>query len=149
MKFKKLHPMAVTPSYAKPGDAGMDMTAISHTIDEMGNYCYGTGIAVEIPDNHVGLIFPRSSISKTNLGLSNSVGVIDSGYRGEISFKFRPVLGTWVEANESLKDMDMTYKVGDRVGQLVIVPYLSVQLEEVEDLNETERGDGGFGSSGK
>lgn len=140
--------MAVSPSYAKAGDAGMDLTAVTSSVDDMGNYCYGTGIAVEIPDGHVGLIFPRSSICKTNLTLSNSVGVIDSGYRGEISFKFRPTIGTWVEANDSLKGVPDLYKVGDRVGQLVIVPYLSVSLEEAEDLNETERGSGGFGSTG-
>lgn len=140
--------MAVAPSYAKPGDAGMDMTAISYHVDEIGNFCYGTGIAVEIPENHVGLIFPRSSISKKDLMLSNGVGVIDSGYRGEISFKFKPALGTWVETKHSLNQLPEMYKVGERIGQMVIVPYLSVELEEVDELGETERGAGGFGSTG-
>jgi dUTP pyrophosphatase len=149
MKFKKLNKMAVPPSYAKKGDAGLDLTAISHYVDDLGNFCYGTGLAIEIPDGYVGLIFPRSSISKTNMNLSNAVGVIDSGYRGEISFKFRPSLGSWVEKSQSLNDFKGAYNVGEKVGQLVIVPYLSVHLEEVDELSTTERGDGGFGHTGK
>src|SRR5690606_10497369 len=89
VKIKRLHPQAVIPSYAKPGDAGMDLTATSKSYDENGNVVYGTGLAFEIPEGYVGLLFPRSSNSKTDLILSNSVGVLDSGYRGEVMFKFK------------------------------------------------------------
>ena len=78
VRFKKLHPEAIIPSYAKPGDAGMDMTAISIMDDEGFQVTYGTGIAVEIPEGYVGLIFPRSSIRKYQIELTNSVGVIDA-----------------------------------------------------------------------
>ena len=94
VKIKKLHPDAVIPSYAKPGDAGMDLTAISKRVetgsDENGEYIeYGTGLAIEIPEGHVGLVFPRSSVSKKDLFLANAVGVIDSGYRGEVKLRFK------------------------------------------------------------
>ncbi len=145
VKVKKLHPDAVIPSYAKPGDAGLDLTAISHEfeVNAAGRrlQVYGTGLAFEIPEGHVGLIFPRSSISKTELSLTNCVGVIDSGYRGEVKFKFAYDSG-------SRPTKDSTYKVGDRIGQLIIMPYPQVQLEEAADLSETVRGAGGFGSSG-
>ena len=78
VKIKRLSDKAVIPSYAKPGDAGMDLTATSYGVDSLGNHVYGTGLAFEIPEGHVGLLFPRSSVSKTSLTLSNSVGVIDS-----------------------------------------------------------------------
>jgi dUTP pyrophosphatase len=83
VNIKKLHQNAVIPTYAKPGDAGMDLIAISKQYDEFDNVVYGTGIAIEIPENYVGLIYPRSSICKKDLYLTNHVGVIDSGYRGE------------------------------------------------------------------
>ena len=86
--IKKLHSNAVIPSYAKPGDAGLDITATSIISNTTFEVTYGTGLAVEIPIDHVGLLFPRSSIRKYDLQLANSVGVIDSGYRGEIQFTF-------------------------------------------------------------
>lgn len=138
IKFKKLSPNAVTPSYAKPGDAGMDMVAISLRKDEM-YYEYGTGIAVEIPEDHVGLIFPRSSISNTKLVLANHVGVVDSGYRGEIKFRFKKL--AW--------DNGIVYNIGDKIGQLVIMPIPYVELEETTELSSSDRGTGGFGSTGK
>lgn len=142
VKIKKLHPDAVVPSYAKPGDAGMDLTAFSKKV-ENGLYVYGTGLAFEIPPGFVGLVFPRSSISKKELTLANSVGVIDSGYRGEVCFKFRDVVrDDWDYCDP------FDYSVGDRIGQLIIMPYPQVEFEEVEELEDTERGDGGFGSSG-
>lgn len=140
IKIKKLHPDAVIPTYAKPGDAGMDLTAISEeSIDNNGIFYteYGTGIAVEIPKGYVGLIFPRSSIYKTGLVLSNSVGVIDSGYRGEIKFKFY----------DSLQMYDNPYRIGARIGQLIIIPYPQIEFEEVQELETSERGTGGFGST--
>lgn len=138
VKIKKLHKDAVIPSYAKEGDAGLDLTATSMSCDDYGNLCYGTGLAFEIPKGYVGLVFPRSSNSKKDLWLTNSVGVIDSGYRGEVSFKYRPV-----DLEERI------YQIGERVGQLIIMPYPNIEFEEVEELSKTERGCGGYGSSGK
>lgn len=142
VKIKKLHEDAVVPSYAKPGDAGMDLTATSRTFDEHGNVVYGVGLAIEIPEGYVGLIFPRSSNAKTDLYLTNHVGVVDSGYRGEIMFKFRKS-----DAFKNFQEARL-YHVGDRVGQLLIIPYPQIQLEEVEELSSTERGEAGYGSTG-
>ena len=89
VKIKKIHKNAVIPTYAKDGDAGMDLTATSKSYDKHGNVVYGTGLAFEIPKGFVGLLFPRSSNAKKDLLLSNSVGVLDSGYRGEVMFKFK------------------------------------------------------------
>lgn len=141
VKFKKLVENAVTPTYAHNTDAGMDLTAVSRNIDAQGNIVYGTGIAVEIPQGYVGLLFPRSSIAKTDLSLSNAVGVIDSGYRGEITFKFR--------CHQLLVGDGSWYKVGERIGQLIIMPYPKIEFEEAEELNETDRGTGSYGSTGK
>ena len=138
VRFKKLHPEAIIPSYAKPGDAGMDMTAISIMDDEGFQVTYGTGIAVEIPEGYVGLIFPRSSIRKYQIELTNSVGVIDSGYRGEIQFTFNKTAGV----------PSKRYAVGDRIGQLIIMPYPTVIPIESDTLSDTDRGQGGFGSTG-
>jgi dUTP pyrophosphatase len=147
IKIKKLHEDAVIPKYAKQGDAGLDLTAISVSMFEAGAVLYveyGTGLAVEIPEGYVGLIFPRSSLSKTTLVMANHVGVIDSGYRGEIKFRFKDVTDTANEFNEPV-----IYNVGDKIGQLIVIPYPSVEFEEVEELTESERGLGGFGSTGK
>lgn len=164
VNIKKLHIDAVIPSYAKPGDAGMDLTAISkHTetgTDENGDYLeYGTGLAIEIPEGHVGLIFPRSSVSKKDLFLANAVGVIDSGYRGEIKLRFKleqqyDALDSWVDDQLYYKDGDRrfyanVYKVGDKIGQLMVIPYPHVELVETEELGSSDRGEGGFGSTGK
>ena len=138
VKFKRLVKHAFTPEYAKPGDAGMDLVAIdSYKNHDFKFIEYGTGIAVEIPEGYVGLVYPRSSISKTPHTLANSVGVIDSGYRGEIKLRMR-----YVDERE-----DMEYSFGDKVGQLIIVPYPQVELEEIEELSTSERGEGGFGST--
>jgi dUTP pyrophosphatase len=140
VKIKKLHPDAFIPVYSKPGDAGLDLTATSIDDDSYGNIIYGTGLAIEIPEGHVGLLYPRSSNSKTDLYLTNHVGVIDSGYRGEIMIKFRPING--------IEDAYI-YAVGDRIGQLIIMPYPSIKFVETDELSDTDRGDGGFGSTGK
>ena len=89
VKIKKLKSGVITPTYAKPGDAGMDLRATSCHYDDYDNVVYGTGIAMEIPEGYVGLVFPRSSNRKTDMYLTNSVGVIDSGYRGEIMVSFK------------------------------------------------------------
>lgn len=138
IKIKKLTERAKLPTKAHPTDAGYDLYADSQSIDKNYNMVYGTGIAVEIPKGYVGLVFPRSSIASTDIMLSNSVGVIDSGYRGEVMTKFKRVTG---EFN--------TYKVGDRIAQLIIIPYPEVVFEEVEELSSSDRGEGGYGSSGR
>lgn len=149
VNIKRLHPDAVIPGYAKAGDAGMDLTAVSMSYDEYGNICYGTGLAFEIPKGYVGLIFPRSSICKNQLLLSNAVGVIDSGYRGEVSFKFKPSLA--LDPLQYVTDRKRygVYKVGERIGQMIIMPYPQIEFIEVDELSQTERGEGGYGSSGK
>lgn len=138
VRIKRLDPNAVIPSYAKEGDAGLDLTATSKYVDASGNVVYGTGLAFEIPQGYVGLVFPRSSNAKKDLWLTNSVGVIDSGYRGEVMFKYRPV---------SFKERE--YVVGERIGQLIIMPYPHIEFEEADELSESERSTGGYGSSGK
>lgn len=142
VKVKKLSDNAVVPVYAKPGDAGLDLTATSVSmLADKAQVVYGTGLAVAIPEGHVGLIFPRSSICKKDLSLSNAVGVIDSGYRGEIKAVFNL-------AQVPYGTKQQVYTVGERIAQLVIMPYPEVKLQEVEDLDKTERGEGGWGSTG-
>jgi dUTP pyrophosphatase len=138
VKIKKLVPEAVIPSYASHGDAGLDLVATYIKVEDHNTYGYfeyGTGIAVEIPEGYVGLVFPRSSISKTGMLLTNSVGVIDSGYRGEIKLRFKYISGT------------KSYEVGDKIAQLIILPYPAIEFEQVEELSNTSRSDGGFGST--
>ena len=143
VSFKKLSPNAITPSYAKDGDAGLDISAITYTINKEHSFIeYHTGLAFEIPKGHVGLLFPRSSVSKTDLRLANCVGVVDSGYRGEITFRYKFRVAAYFA---SLK----RFQEGDRIGQLVIMPYPEIELQEEETLSETERGAGGYGSTGK
>lgn len=142
VKIKRLNELAVIPKYAKDGDAGLDLVATSKEYDTIGNVVYGTGIAVEIPKGYVGLIFPRSSISKYVISLSNAVGVIDSGYRGEISCKFKPTLG--FKDEKAGRD----YNVGDKICQMIIIPYPAIEFEEVSELSDSERGEKGFGSTG-
>lgn len=138
IKIKKLHNNAVIPQYAKAGDAGMDLVA-TEVIDGYGfSVTYGTGLAMEIPEGYVGLVFPRSSIRKYDISLTNCVGVIDSGYRGEIQATFRKEAGI----------PSKRYEVGDKIAQLIILPYPSIEFMEVEELSNTERGTGGFGSTG-
>ena len=143
VRIKKLNPDAVIPSYAKPGDAGMDLTAISYDYDyEHDNHIYGTGLAIEIPEGYVGLIFPRSSNRKTMAYMTNHVGVIDSGYRGEIFI-------TYKNRDDNRQKLNtVPYTLGSKVAQLIIVPYPYIELVESEELSNTERGEGGHGSTG-
>ena len=136
VKIKKLHPSAVIPEYARQGDAGMDLTAIDVVADG-STLTYKTGLAIEIPFWHVGLLFPRSSVYKTGQTLTNCVGVIDSGYRGEIMLKY------------TLSPYAKEYNIGDRVGQLIIMPYPKIDFHEVDELIPSDRGDGGYGSTGR
>lgn len=142
----KLSDGAKMPKYAKEGDAGLDLTAISYSVDDHGNIVYKTGVSVKIPEDHVGLLFPRSSNTKKDIILMNSVGVIDSGYTGELIFKYRPIKDNY----QVLYNKDgRLYDVGDRVGQLVITPIVTAQLKQVDELPTTERGNTGFGSTDK
>lgn len=136
--FKKLVPEAQKPKFGKPGDAGADLVAISAEIRD-NQVIYGTGIAVEIPEGMVGLVFPRSSIRNYDLVLSNSVGVIDSGYRGEIMVTFN-LKNPWSD--------DDVYHIGDRIAQLLIMPVPLTNYVEVDELSETQRGTDGHGSTG-
>lgn len=161
VKIKKLNEDAVIPTYSKDGDAGMDLVATSKSFDTDGNAVYGTGLAFEIPKNYVGLIFPRSSNAKQQLLLSNSVGVIDSGYRGEVMLKFKSSASSFslktlfkLIFNQDAKttlinNYKISYNVGERIGQIIILPYPQIVFEEAEELSETERGNGGYGSTGK
>lgn len=138
VKFKKMSPLAVTPTYSKNGDAGMDLTVTSILSETDIDVTYGFGIGMEIPMGFVGLVFPRSSVRKYDLSLTNSVGVIDSGYRGEIQATFKK--------NHS---GERKYNIGDRAAQIMILAYPKIDFIETDVLNETERGGGGFGSTGK
>ncbi len=167
VNIKKLSENAVIPQYAKPGDAGMDVVATSINVTD--KYIeYGTGLAFEVPEGYVMLIFPRSSNSKMDLLLANSVGVLDSGYRGELKLRFKrnyrienlpseatnnEFTTTSILWGEDTKDYRINacdwYNVGDKVGQIMIIPYPQIEFNEVEELSETQRGSGGFGSTGK
>ena len=136
VKFKRLYRQAVPPHRGSAMAAGYDLTAIDYRRDaETGVWEYSTGIAVELPPGCCGLLMPRSSIFRTGATLSNGVGLLDEDYRGEIKFKFygerRP------------------YDVGQRIGQLVVLRMPEVDFEEVGELTPTERGAGGYGSTGK
>lgn len=138
VKVKRLHEDAVLPIRAHSDDAGADLVAVSRDFKN-GNHIYGTGLAFQIPEEYALLIFPRSSVRKYDLSLANCVGVIDSGYRGEVMVTFRPTK----EGNREI------YNVGDRVAQAVLVPVSLCEFEEADELTETTRGEGGHGSSGK
>ncbi len=136
IKFKKLHSIAQISKGSNTA-ASFDLVAVDYEFnDEYGFIQYKTGIAVEIPDGYFGALYPRSSISKYDMLLCNSVGVIDSDYRGEIMVRFR-VGG------------DKLYKVGDKIAQLIIQKYEEVSYTEVTDLSDSVRGSGGFGSTGQ
>jgi len=143
VNIKLLSDKAVVPFKAHESDAGFDLTAISQTMDDLGNMVFDTGIALELPPNYMGLVFPRSSISKTTLDLANSVGVIDPDYRGAILVKFKPA--PYFEMRDENKPQD--YQVGDRIAQLIIIPFPQIQLNVVDSFSETQRGEGGFGST--
>jgi dUTP pyrophosphatase len=136
VRIKKLNENAVIPFYAKSDDAGMDLVITDIKSENKFDITYGFGISMEIPEGFMGLVFPRSSIRKTDLVLSNSVGVIDSGYRGEIQATFK-------------KTGLNKYQIGDRGAQIIIIPHPPIEFVEVEQLTNTERGEGGFGSTGK
>ena len=138
IKFKKLVETAKMPTKAHPTDAGEDLTAVSREWNEEHRcWVYGTGIATEIPEGYVGLVFPRSSIRKYTLSQCNCIGVIDSHYRGEIMVSYKLT-----------SDVEKIYSIGDKIAQLIILPYPEVSYTEVKSLSETDRGENGHGSSG-
>jgi dUTP pyrophosphatase len=141
VKIKKLNENAVIPTYSKDGDAGMDLTITSIISETTTDVSYGFGVAMEIPIGFVGLFFPRSSVRKYDLSLTNAVGVIDSGYRGELQATFKKT--NWLKGDNSEK-----YKIGDRGAQIIIIPYPQIQFIESDELSNSDRGTGGFGSTG-
>lgn len=143
VKIKKLCPDAEIPAKAHPSDAGFDLKAVTDfKLDEDGNAVYGTGLAFEIPEGYVGLIFPRSSITKKDQMIANGVGVIDSNYRGEVTVKCKLI-------SPITHDEYHVYRKGERVAQMIIVPYPEIEFQETDELSETDRGANGYGSTGK
>ncbi len=141
IKFQKLDFTAQIPTKAHFSDAGFDLTATSMHHDTNNCIVYGTGLAVEIPQGYVGLVFPRSSIARKEILLSNAVGVIDSGYRGEIMAKFKMT-------KDYLDESQDYYAVGDRIAQLIIIPIPDIEFKECLMLSESTRGANGYGSTG-
>lgn len=138
VKFKKLNPIAESPVRGSAAAAGYDLTVTSCRWNSDTQIMeYGTGIAVEIPAGHFGLVCSRSSVCNTGLILSNGSGIIDSDYRGEIKAKFyRHEIGE-------------TYDIGERFLQLIILPLPDIEFEETDQLSTSVRGEGGYGSTGK
>ena len=153
VNIKKLGDLATIPAYGRHGDAGMDLTATSKWYDESGNVCYGTQLAFEIPNGFAGFLFPRSSNTKKDLILGNSVGVIDSGYRGEVVLKFKPSIIYTMDDDINFVGAPFhslnNYDIGDRIGQIVIMPVPQIEFNVVDELSTTDRGVGGFGSTDK
>lgn len=126
------------PAYAHEGDAGLDLRAAEDVTVQPGqSRLVGLGVAVEIPEGCVGLVFPRSGLGSRGITLRNAVGVIDSGYRGEVK------AALW-NTTDDLFDVH----TGDRIAQLVVMPYVPCKLEVTDELSESERGTGGYGSTG-
>ena len=142
VSFKKLDSRAICPTYGSPSSAGADLYALSDgdiLIEKGKTVLIHTGIAMQIPDGYVGLVFARSGLAtKKGLAPANKVGVIDSDYRGEIMV---PLF------NQS--DSDVVIEMGERIAQIALIPYLTADFVETEVLDETQRGENGFGSTGR
>lgn len=137
--FKRLDPKADDPMRGSRFAAGYDLTAVSVDYDtKTATRCYGTGLAFEIPEGFAGFVFPRSSIFRQGQLLTNCVGVIDSDYRGEVYMRFA-----------DRDDCPSEYRLGDRIGQMIVMPVPKVEYVEAAELSETERGTGGYGSTGR
>lgn len=141
VKVKKLNENAIIPTYGTEFSAGADLYALpgeAVTVEPHKTVMIHTGLSMEIPEGYAGLIFARSGLaSKKGLAPANKVGVVDSDYRGE-----------FMVALHNHSDEAKTVEGGERVAQLVIVPFLKAEFEEAEELAETARGAGGFGSTG-
>lgn len=142
VKIKKVDHNAIIPTKAHAADAGFDLYCTSKEIDwtKRQIVCH-TGLAFEIPEGHVGLIFPRSSVSNKPLMMANSVGVVDSCYRGEVTAKFN--------ITDTRQNAFSHYQEGDRIAQMIIIPYPEIEFEEADSLSESDRGTGGYGSTGR
>ena len=139
IKIKLAHVNAKVPTYAHISDGCFDLYAADKVYDPANNMIeYDTGVVFEIPDDHVGLVFMRSSVCKTPHLLRNGVGVIDSSYRSTVKFKFLAV-----------SPNPEQYEVGNRVGQMMIIPRPKIEFDVADELTEGERGESGFGGSGK
>ena len=140
LKFKRIHPDAVLPAYAHPSDAGMDIRSVADmTVPARGRALVPTGLVVLLPPLYEAQVRPRSGVAlKHGITVLNTPGTIDSGYRGEIGV---------ILFNSS--DVDFQVKKGDRVAQVVIAPVTQPVIEEAQEIDETDRGAGGFGSTGK
>lgn len=141
INFKKLDSRAVAPVRAHESDAGFDLVAtdITTEINECGQLIlvYHTGLAVEIPEGYFGMLVPRSSVFKKSLMLTNSAGVIDAGYRGEVMAKFRSTTDV----------VPAVYKPGEKFAQLLILPCVDAIFTETSELSNSDRGEGGYGST--
>ncbi|MDA3886324.1 MAG: dUTP diphosphatase [Candidatus Delongbacteria bacterium] len=139
VKVKKLSDKAILPSYAHPGDAGLDLFSIENKTLESGkSYLVKTGISIQLPKNTEAQIRPRSGLAlKHTISLTNTPGTIDEGYRGEIGV---------IMINHGRDDFKVT--TGMKIAQMIIKPVYEVKITEVNDLNDTSRGEGGFGSTG-
>jgi dUTP pyrophosphatase len=138
IKFKRLNKDAILPQYAHPSDAGMDLYSLEDRIlKPQERYAFKTGLAVEIPKNYVGLIWDKSGLALSE-GLTTLGGVIDSGYRGEIGV---------VILNTSNKKINI--EKSQKIAQFLIQPIVNAKVKEVDDINSTSRGQGGFGSTGR
>ena len=140
LKFKRIHPDAVLPAYAHPSDAGMDIRSVADmTVPARGRALVPTGLVVLLPPLYEAQVRPRSGLAlKHGITVLNTPGTIDSGYRGEIGV---------ILFNSS--DVDFQIKKGERVAQVVIAPVTQPVIEEAQEIDETDRGAGGFGSTGK
>lgn len=142
VNIKKLNEKAIIPTLGSEYAAGSDLYACIDepvTIEPGETVLIKTGLAMEIPEGYAGLIYARSGLAtKRGLAPANKVGVVDSDYRGEV-----------MVALHNHSNVDATVEVGERIAQLVVTPFLSVSFSEVEELSDTVRGEGGFGSSGR
>lgn len=163
IKFKKLNKKAVIPTKAHPTDVGYDLVAVTKIYTD--KYVeYGLGLAMAIPEGHAGLIFANSRVSKYDLDLSNAVAVLDPPFRGEVRLRYKhttvPQTAVSVQTNTCLgfvTDVEVEpvivpftpkeFNVGDVVGQLVVIPVPELEFIETDTLDETDRGEGGFGST--
>ena len=140
LKFKRIHPDAILPAYAHPSDAGMDVKSVEDTvIPARGRALVHTGLVMLLPPMYEAQVRPRSGLAlKSGITVLNTPGTIDSGYRGEVGV---------ILFNTT--DVDFPVKKGDKVAQLVIAPVTQPAIEETDSIDETDRGAGGFGSTGK
>ena len=140
IEFTLLHELAQAPRYAHPGDAGADLVCVEDVVLAPGERALvATGLAIALPDGYVGLVHPRSGLAtKQGIGIVNTPGTIDSGYRGELK----------VCLINLDRNMNVHLSAGSRIAQLVIQEVINATFTQVEALNDTARSDGGFGSTG-